>query len=134
MNFIAILAQVNGMSAVAAGLLIGLGALGTAIGFGVLGGKFLEGVARQPEMMPTLRMWMFVVAGLIDAIAMIGVAIALVFIFANPFTTNLKAQANAETTMQNMQLVAQAKKIGIKDDSAVLKPLKAALAEATEAK
>ncbi|AKP74847.1 ATP synthase F0 subunit C [Piscirickettsia salmonis] len=134
MNFIAILAQVNGMSAVAAGLLIGLGALGTAIGFGVLGGKFLEGVARQPEMMPTLRMWMFVVAGLIDAIAMIGVAIALVFIFANPFTTNLTAQANAETTMQTMQLVAQAKKLGIKGDSNVIKPLVAVMSEATESK
>ncbi|OAJ35589.1 F0F1 ATP synthase subunit C [Piscirickettsia salmonis] len=134
MNFIAILAQVNGMSAVAAGLLIGLGALGTAIGFGVLGGKFLEGVARQPEMMPTLRMWMFVVAGLIDAIAMIGVAIALVFIFANPFTTNLQAQANAETTMQTMQLVAQAKKLGIKGDSNVIKPLVAVMSEATESK
>ncbi|QGP56629.1 Lipid-binding protein [Piscirickettsia salmonis] len=134
MNFIAILAQVNGMSAVAAGLLIGLGALGTAIGFGVLGGKFLEGVARQPEMMPTLRMWMFVVTGLIDAIAMIGVAIALVFIFANPFTTNLTAQANAETTMQTMQLVAQAKKLGIKGDSNVIKPLVAVMSEATESK
>ena len=38
----------NGMTAIAIGLLIGLGAAGTAIGFGLLGGRFLEGVARQP--------------------------------------------------------------------------------------
>ena len=34
---------VVGMTAIAVALLIGMGALGTAIGFGILGGKFLEG-------------------------------------------------------------------------------------------
>jgi F-type H+-transporting ATPase subunit c len=32
---------------------------------------------------------MFIVAGLIDAIAMIGVAVALLFTFANPFLTQV---------------------------------------------
>jgi len=48
---------------IAVSLLIGLGALGTAIGFGLLGGKFLEGAARQPEMIPQLQVKMFIVAG-----------------------------------------------------------------------
>ncbi len=65
-------------------LLIGMGALGTAIGFGLLGGKFLEGAARQPELVPMLQIKMFIVAGLVDAVAMIGVGIALFFTFANP--------------------------------------------------
>ena len=39
-----------GLMYIAAALLIGLGALGTAIGFGLLGGKFLESAARQPEL------------------------------------------------------------------------------------
>ena len=47
------LASVLGMTAIAVALLIGMGALGTAIGFGILGGRFLEGAARQPEMIPT---------------------------------------------------------------------------------
>ena len=55
---------------IAVALLIGLGALGTAIGFGLLGGKFLESAARQPELAPQLQVKMFIVAGLIDAIAM----------------------------------------------------------------
>ena len=46
------LASVLGMTAIAVALLIGMGALGTAIGFGILGGRFLEGAARQPEMIP----------------------------------------------------------------------------------
>ena len=79
------LASVLGMTAVAVALLIGMGALGTAIGFGILGGRFLEGAARQPEMIPTLQVKMFIVAGLLDADTMIGVGIALYLLFANPF-------------------------------------------------
>ena len=40
---------VVGLTAIAVALLIGLGALGTAIGFGLLGGKFLEGAARRQK-------------------------------------------------------------------------------------
>ena len=43
---------VQGMTLIAVSVLIGMGALGTAIGFGLLGGRFLEGSARQPEMVP----------------------------------------------------------------------------------
>jgi F-type H+-transporting ATPase subunit c len=39
--------------------LIAFGALGTAIGFGLLGGRFLEAVARQPELAPQLQTRMF---------------------------------------------------------------------------
>jgi len=70
-----------GLLYVAAALLIGLGALGTAIGFGLLGGKFLESAARQPELAPHLQVKMFIVAGLIDAIAIIGVAMGLYILF-----------------------------------------------------
>ena len=80
---------VVGFTAVAVGLLIGLGALGTAIGFGLLGGRFLEGAARQPELAPMLQVKMFIVAGLLDAVPMIGVGIALFFTFANPFIAQL---------------------------------------------
>ena len=80
---------VVGLTAISVGLLIGLGALGTAIGFGLLGGRFLEGAARQPEMTPMLQVKMFIVAGLLDAVPMIGVGIALFFTFANPFLSQV---------------------------------------------
>lgn len=86
---------VVGLTAVAVGLLIGFGAMGTAIGFGLLGGKFLEGIARQPEMAPMLTGRMFLIAGLLDAVAMIGVGIALFFTFANPFVAAAQAAAGA---------------------------------------
>jgi F-type H+-transporting ATPase subunit c len=64
-----------------AALLIGLGALGTALGFSALGGKLLEGTARQPEQGPSLQAKMFLIAGLLDAIPMIGVGMAMYLIF-----------------------------------------------------
>ena len=84
------IAQVQAMTAIAVGIIFGMGALGTAIGFGILGGRFLEGVARQPELAPALLVRMFIVAGLLDAVAMIGIGFALFFMFANPFLTVLR--------------------------------------------
>ena len=85
MEHLAQVAQIQSMTVLAVGIIFGMGALGTAIGFGVLGGRFLEGVARQPELAPVLLVRMFIVAGLLDAVAMIGIGFALFFTFANPF-------------------------------------------------
>jgi F-type H+-transporting ATPase subunit c len=81
---------VIGMTAISVALLIGFGALGVGIGMGLLGGRFLEGAARQPELAPMLRTQMFLVVALLDAIAMIGVGIGLYFAFANPFIAQLQ--------------------------------------------
>ena len=78
------------MTAIAVAILIGFGALGTALGFGLLGGRFLEGAARQPELIPQLQVKMFIVAGLLDAVSMIGVGIAMLLLFSNPLITVLK--------------------------------------------
>ncbi|MGR6860237.1 F0F1 ATP synthase subunit C [Aliivibrio salmonicida] len=78
-------------SAIAVAIIVGLCAVGTAIGFAILGGKFLEGAARQPEMAPMLQVKMFIIAGLLDAVPMIGIVIALLFTFANPFVGQLVA-------------------------------------------
>ena len=72
----------QGLLFVAGALMMGLGAVGAAIGVGVLGGKSLEGVARQPELMPMLRTQLFIVLGLVDAVPMIGVGIGLYVVFA----------------------------------------------------
>ncbi len=52
----------------AAAVMMGLAAIGAAIGIGILGGKFLEGAARQPDLIPLLRTQFFIVMGLVDAI------------------------------------------------------------------
>ena len=90
----AVIADIQGMTAIAVALIIGMGALGTAIGFGLLGGRLLEASARQPELAPMLQGKMFLIAGLLDAVAMIGVGLALFFTFANPFLGPITAVAS----------------------------------------
>jgi F-type H+-transporting ATPase subunit c len=85
MEIASLVADIQGMTAIAVGLILGLGGVGTAIGFGLLGGKFIEGAARQPELVPMLQVKFFIIAGLLDAVTMIGVGMALFFTFANPF-------------------------------------------------
>ncbi|HEY9033742.1 MAG TPA: F0F1 ATP synthase subunit C [Pseudomonadales bacterium] len=70
-----------GLALIAVALLISFCALGTAIGFAMLGGKLLETSARQPEMAPMLQGKMFLIAGLLDAVPMIGVGIAMYMLF-----------------------------------------------------
>ena len=67
--------------AIAVSLMLGLGAVGAAIGMGILGGKFLEGVARQPELLGDLRTQFFIVVGLVDAVPIFGVGIGLYVLF-----------------------------------------------------
>ena len=85
MNLASLISQIQAMTVLGVTLLIGMGALGTAIGFGLLGGKFLEGAARQPELAAMLQVKMFLVAGFVDMVTMIGIGISFWFIFANPF-------------------------------------------------
>ena len=66
---------------IAAAIMLGLGALGAAIGMGLLGGRLLEGTARQPELAAMLQGKMFLLAGLIDAVPIIGVGISMYLIF-----------------------------------------------------
>jgi F-type H+-transporting ATPase subunit c len=77
--------NVLGLVALACGLIVGLGAVGASLGIALMGGKYLESSARQPELMNELQTKMFLLAGLIDAAFLIGVGIAMMFAFANPF-------------------------------------------------
>ena len=66
------MSEASAMLYLAGSVLMGLGALGAAVGIGILGGRFLEGAARQPELIPMLRTQMFIVMGLVDAVPMIA--------------------------------------------------------------
>lgn len=66
---------------IAVGIILAGAALGGALGISNLGGKLLETSARQPEMAPSLQTKFFIVAGLVEAIPIIGVGISLVLVF-----------------------------------------------------
>lgn len=82
---LSLIADLQHSTIAAVTVLMAVAAIGTALGFAILGSKFLESAARQPEVVPMLQVKMFIIAGLLDAVSMIGVGIALYFIFVNPF-------------------------------------------------
>ena len=85
----AFIALIQANTAIGIGLMIGLGALGACIGIGIMGSKFLEAAARQPELIPMLQGRMFLLVGLIDASFIIGLAMAMYFAIANPLLSKL---------------------------------------------
>src|SRR5260363_393102 len=82
-------AHIQGMTAIAIAVIIGLGAIGACLGIALMGGKYIEACARQPELMNPLQTKMFLLAGLIDAAFLIGVGVAMLFAFANPLLSIL---------------------------------------------
>ena len=82
MDKLQLLAMIQAYTGIGIGLIIGLGALGACVGVGIMCSRFLEGAARQPELMPQLQAKVFLLLGLIDASFIIGVGLAMLFAFA----------------------------------------------------
>lgn len=66
---------------VAAAVMLCGGAIAAAIGIAMIGARFLDGAARQPELIPVLRSQFFVLVGLVDAMPVITIAMGLYVIF-----------------------------------------------------
>jgi len=66
---------------IAAALALGLGALGAGIGNGLIVGRTVEGIARQPELRGTLQTTMFIGVGLVEVLPIMGLVFALLFTF-----------------------------------------------------
>ena len=87
MEKLQLLAMIQDYTGIGIGLMVGLGAAGACIGVGIMSSRFLEGAARQPELMPQLQARVFLLLGLIDASFIIGLGIGMFFAFANPLLT-----------------------------------------------
>jgi F-type H+-transporting ATPase subunit c len=73
--------DVLGMKALAAGLAIGLGAIGPGIGVGIIGGKALEAMGRNPEAADNIRTNMILAIVFAESIAIYALVIALIVLF-----------------------------------------------------
>jgi len=69
------------MELIAAAIAIGLGALGAGIGNGLIVGRTVEGISRQPELRGVLQTTMFIGIGLVEALPVISLVFALLFYF-----------------------------------------------------
>lgn len=85
----ALKAQVISSTAIAVGIILAAAGLGSALGWGMICSKYIEGIARQPEMRPQLMGQMLFTGGLMEAFPMIVLGMSMWFIFANPFIAGL---------------------------------------------
>mgnify|MGYP001181097202 FL=1 len=70
------------MNLLAGALMAGLGAIGGAVGVGVVASKYLEGIARQPELQGYLLGQFFLMMAIVDALPIISLGLGLLQIFA----------------------------------------------------
>ena len=74
-------ANPENLKTIAAGLAIGLGAIGPAIGIGLLAGKALEAMGRNPEASGKIQAAMILAIAFTEAIAVYGLVVALIILF-----------------------------------------------------
>lgn len=84
-NMINLVGTIYASTAVGVGVILAAAGLGSALGWGLICAKYMEGIARQPELLPSLRIQMFITAGLMESFPFIVLAFAMYFTFANPF-------------------------------------------------
>jgi len=75
-------AIIKAACAIGAGLCMGIGAIGPAIGEGNAVGKALEGMARQPETAGTLRTNMILGCAITETTGIYSLLIAFLILFA----------------------------------------------------
>ena len=80
-----LLAQIYASTAIGVGIILAAAGLGSALGWGIICSKYLEGIARQPELRPQLMGQMLFTGGLMEAFPMIVLGMSMWFTFANPF-------------------------------------------------
>jgi F-type H+-transporting ATPase subunit c len=74
-----VLAQATGVHGSLGGLGAGLAAIGAGIGIGQIGGKAVEGIARQPEAVSKIQLNMIIAAALVEGVALFAVVVAAFF-------------------------------------------------------
>lgn len=89
MEKLQLIAMVQAYTGIGIGLMLGLGALGACLGVGIMCSRFLEAAARQPELIDSLQVKVFLLLGLIDASFIIVVGLALWFATGNPLLAGL---------------------------------------------
>ncbi len=80
-------------SIVTAGLTIGIGAIGPALGEGRAVAIALSSLAQQPDASATITRTLFVGLAMIESLAIYCFVVSMILIFANPFWTHVIAQA-----------------------------------------
>jgi F-type H+-transporting ATPase subunit c len=69
------------LTQIAAGIAIGIGAIGPALGIGMLGGKAMEALGRNPEARGAIQQNMILAIAFAEAIAIYALVVAVIILF-----------------------------------------------------
>jgi len=83
-------------SIITAGITIGIGSIGTALGQGRAVALALSSLAQQPDASATITRTLFVGLAMIESLAIYCFVVSMILIFANPFWTHVIAQATGK--------------------------------------
>ena len=81
--------QIYAWTALGVGIILGLAALGSAIGWGMICSRYIEGIARQPELRGQLIGQTLFTGGLMESFPFIVLGLSMWFIFSNPFVAQI---------------------------------------------
>lgn len=73
--------ETEGLKAIAAGLAIGLGAIGPALGEGIIASKAMEAIGRNPEASSKITPVMFVAMAITESTGIYALVVALIILF-----------------------------------------------------
>ena len=74
--------NIEGLKSIGAAIAIGLGALGPGLGIGILAGKAMEAIGRNPEAAQKIQTGMILAIAFAEAIAIYALVVALIIKFA----------------------------------------------------
>ena len=87
------LTVIGAASVISAGVTIGVGAIGPALGEGRVAAAALAAIAQQPDEANTITRTLFISLAMIESTAIYCFVVTMILIFANPFWNYVIAQA-----------------------------------------
>ena len=108
------------VSVLIAGIAMAVGSLMTGLAQGLSVAKAMEGISRQPEAAGKIQGALIIGLAFIESIAIYVLAIAIIILFANPFTTPTMNEQKAKAEVAVLKL--EMEKIKLEKELAAMKP------------
>lgn len=76
-----VLLEAAAIAKAGAGIGAGLASIGAGVGIGLIGGNFMQAIARQPELIGDLRSNMIIAAALVEGVVFFAIVVCLLILF-----------------------------------------------------
>jgi len=87
---------IGAVSIITAGITIGMGSIGPAVGEGLALARALLAIAQQPDESNTITRTLFVGMAMVESTAIYCLVISIILIFANPFWSYVLSRAGGQ--------------------------------------